>query len=159
MTAVLQRVYHATVYADGVRSGDIGAGLYILLGVESGDTEEDVVLLSEKILKLRIFADEKGKMNLSVLDINGDVMIVPNFTLCANYAHGNRPDYLSAEKPAEACRLFRAFTDAVRQKIPQVACGVFGADMRTDMSTDGPITIVMQSEILRKSKAENRRHP
>ena len=92
MIAVLQRVYSATVYADEVLSGEIGFGLYILLGVEKGDTELDAQLLCEKISKLRIFSDSNDKMNLSVMDVGGEVMVVSNFTLNANYAHGNRPD-------------------------------------------------------------------
>ena len=99
MIAVLQRVNHATVYADGEFSGTIEKGLYILLGVEKGDEKKDAELLSEKISKLRIFCDENDKMNLSVMDVNGEIMVVSNFTLSANYAHGNRPDYFSAAAP------------------------------------------------------------
>ncbi len=153
MTAVLQRINNATVYADGVLSGSVGQGLYVLLGVEKGDSEEDARLLSEKIAKLRIFSDENGKMNLSVLDISGDVMVVSNFTLCANYSHGNRPDYFSAASPEDAERLYDYFTDLLREKIPCVQTGSFGADMRTEMSTDGPVTIVMYSEALKRKKA------
>ncbi|MBR2465639.1 MAG: D-tyrosyl-tRNA(Tyr) deacylase [Clostridia bacterium] len=153
MTAVLQRINSATVYADGVLNGTVGKGLYVLLGVEKGDSEEDAKLLCEKISKLRIFSDENGKMNLSVLDISGDVMVVSNFTLCANYSHGNRPDYFSAAAPEDAERLYDYFTDLLREKIPCVRTGVFGADMRTEMSTDGPVTIVMCSEALKRKKA------
>ena len=99
MIAVLQRVNSATVYADGVLSGTIGKGLYILLGVQKGDTEEDARLLYTKIAKLRIFCDENDKMNLSVLDVGGEALVVSNFTLCANYSHGNRPDYFGSAAP------------------------------------------------------------
>ncbi len=152
MTAVLQRIKHATVYADGILSGEAKKGLYILLGVDKGDTEEDAVLLAEKISKLRIFSDENGKMNLSVLDIGGDALVVSNFTLSANYAHGNRPDYFGAAAPEEANRLYEYFTLSLAERISHVETGKFGADMCTEMSTDGPVTIVMRSEVLKKKQ-------
>ena len=105
MIAVLQRINSATVYAEGELSGSVGKGLYILLGVEGRDSEYDADLLCEKIPKLRIFSDENGKMNLSVKDVGGEVLVVSNFTLNANYAHGNRPDYLSGAPASEANRL------------------------------------------------------
>lgn len=153
MTAVLQIVNHATVYADGVLSGATGRGLYILLGVGDSDTEEDVRLLAEKIPKLRIFSDENGKMNLSVTDIGGEALVVSNFTLCANYSHGNRPDYFSAAKPDIANRLYELFVTMLSEKVKKVATGKFGADMRTEMSTNGPVTIVMESELLKKKNS------
>ena len=152
MTAVLQRINNATVFADGILSGEVGEGLYILLGVKKGDTQEDARLLCEKISKLRIFSDENGKMNLSVSDINGEAMVVSNFTLQANYAHGNRPDYFDAAPPTEAEALYDYFTELLGQKLKKVATGKFGADMRTEMSTDGPVTIVMDSDVLKKKK-------
>ena len=152
MIAVLQRVYHATVFADGALSGNIDKGLYILLGVENGDTELDATLLCEKISKLRIFSDENDKLNLSVIDVDGEVMVVSNFTLSANYSRGNRPDYLNAASPDVANRLYEYFISLMSQKVKKVASGKFGADMRTELSTDGPITIVMHSELLKKGK-------
>ena len=152
MIAVLQRVNYATVYADGVLSGKIGAGLYILLGVEKNDTERDAELLCEKISKLRIFSDENDKLNLSVKDVDGEIMVVSNFTLNANYAHGNRPDYLAAAAPDVAENLYNYFLELASGKVKAVASGVFGADMRTELSTDGPITIVMNSSVLSKDK-------
>ena len=151
MIAVLQRVNNATVYADGELSGNIGYGLYILLGVEKDDTEKDADLLSEKISKLRIFSDEAGKMNLSVKDIGGEVLVVSNFTLNANYAHGNRPEYFGGASPAEANRLYEYFLNLIGEKVVKCESGVFGADMRTEMSTDGPVTIVMSSKVLKKN--------
>lgn len=148
MIAVLQRVFSATVYADGVLSGSIDKGLYILLGVESTDSERDAELLAEKISKLRIFTDENGKMNLSVNDVSGDALVVSNFTLNANYSHGNRPDYLASAAPDIASRLYDYFVEQLSQRVRRVEKGVFGADMRTDMSTDGPVTIVMNSSLL-----------
>ena len=150
MICVIQRVYSATVYADGDLSGSIGKGLYLLLGVKRGDDENDVVLLAEKISKLRIFSDENGKMNLSVKDISGRALVVSNFTLHANYAHGNRPDYLNSAPPDEAKRLYNLLIDELSARIGKCESGVFGADMRTEMSTDGPVTILMDSSVLRK---------
>ena len=150
MKAVLQRVYNATVYADGELSGSIGHGLYVLLGVEKEDTEEDALLLCEKISKLRIFSDENDKMNLSLLDVKGEMLVVSNFTLNANYSHGNRPDYFGGASPDVAERLYLKFVELCAQRIERVESGVFGADMRTDMSTNGPVTIVMSSDVLKK---------
>ena len=150
MKAVLQRVYNATVYADGVLSGTIKRGLYVLLGIEKEDTEQDAFLLCEKISKLRIFSDENDKMNLSLMDVKGEMLVVSNFTLNANYAHGNRPDYFSGASPDVAERLYSRFIELARERIGVVESGVFGADMRTEMSTDGPVTIVMCSDVLKK---------
>ncbi len=152
MTAVLQIVKSARVIADGVFSGEIGQGLYILLGVENDDTEQDALLLADKIAKLRIFSDSNGKMNLSVNDVCGEVMVVSNFTLGANYAHGNRPDYLASAKPPLASDLYEHFVSLMEQRVRRVATGKFGADMQTEMVTDGPVTIVMHSEVLRGGK-------
>ena len=150
MTCVIQRVFSATVYADGELSGSIDKGLYLLLGVLAGDDEKDAILLAEKISKLRIFSDENGKMNLSVKDIGGRALVVSNFTLGANYAHGNRPDYLSSAGPVEAKRLYDFFVKELSDRIGKCETGVFGADMKTDLSTDGPVTIIMHSSVLRK---------
>lgn len=149
MRAVIQRVKSSSVIADGVLTGKIGEGLMILLGVFRGDDEEDARLLAEKIIKLRIFSDENGKMNRSVLDIGGEALVVSNFTLCANYAHGNRPDYLNAESPERADALYKHFVTLMNREVP-VKTGVFGADMKLSIENDGPVTIVMDSEILRK---------
>ena len=152
MITVIQRINSATVFADGELSGEVGKGLYILLGVEEGDGENDALLLAEKIAKLRIFCDENGKMNLSVNDIGGEVMVVSNFTLAADYSHGNRPAFFGAAAPDSANRLYEYFVKLMSERIKKVATGKFGADMRTEMSTDGPVTIVMHSEILKKKK-------
>ena len=150
MLAVIQRVNNARVIADGVLSGEIGQGLYILLGVKRGDEAEDARLLTEKISKLRIFSDENGKMNLSVNDVQGEALVVSNFTLNANYAHGNRPDYFNSAPPAEANELYELFKSELAKRVRRCESGVFGADMQTEMSTDGPVTIVMDSNVLRK---------
>ena len=150
MICVIQRVNSATVYADGLLSGSIGKGLYLLLGVKVGDEKKDATLLAEKISKLRIFSDENGKMNLSVKDVEGRALVVSNFTLHANYAHGNRPDYLNSAAPTLAKELYEFFIDELSARIGKCESGVFGADMRSEMSTDGPVTIVMDSLVLRK---------
>ena len=150
MKAVIQRVYEAKVYADGTLSGVCGKGLYILLGVMAEDSAEDARLLAEKISKLRIFSDECGKMNLSLKDIDGEALVVSNFTLAANYAHGNRPDYLSGDAPAAARELYELFISEMKMRVRSCQSGVFGSDMRTEMSTDGPVTIVMDSGVLKK---------
>ena len=152
MIAVIQRINSATVYADGAISGSVGKGLYILLGVEREDTERDALLLAEKISKLRIFEDEHGKMNLSVNDVDGEVLVVSNFTLNANYAHGNRPDYLASAPPLVANELYELFKQLIAERVRKCESGVFGADMRTEMSTDGPVTIVMHSSVLSGGK-------
>ena len=152
MTAVIQRVKKASVVADGEPSGAIGQGLYILLGISRKDNENDALLLEEKISKLRIFSDENGKMNLSVKDIDGEVLVVSNFTLCANYSHGNRPDYFNAELPERANQLYMTFINFMRERVRLVASGKFGADMISDIVTDGPVTIVMQSDVLKGGK-------
>ena len=152
MIAVIQRVNRATVFADGALSGEIEKGLYILLGVEAIDDEEDARLLAEKISKLRIFTDENDKMNLSVNDVDGECLVVSNFTLNANYAHGNRPDYLNGAKPDEANRLYEYFKELLSRELCRVECGIFGADMKVSLTNDGPVTICMDSEVLKKKK-------
>ncbi len=152
MTAVIQRVNNATIYTDESFNGEISRGLYILLGVKNGDDELDARLLAEKISKLRIFCDDNGKMNLSVMDVDGEIMVVSNFTLNANYSHGNRPDYFSSAAPEIAENLYDYFVSLISQKVKHTATGKFGSDMRTEMSTDGPVTIVMDSSVLRGGK-------
>ena len=148
MIAVLQRVFSATVYADRVLSGAIDKGLYILLGVEQNDTAHEAEILAEKISKLRIFSDENGKMNLSLKDIDGEALVVSNFTLNANYTHGNRPDYLASAAPELASSLYDCFKKLLAERVRKVESGIFGADMRTEMVTAGPVTIVMNSSLL-----------
>ena len=150
MIAVLQRIENASVVSDGVLTGSVGKGLFLLLGVLEGDDREDARLLAEKIAKLRIFTDAADKMNLSVNDVNGGVLVVSNFTLAANYAKGNRPDYMNAAHPSVAEPLYEEFVSLMRERVPEVATGVFGADMKITMTADGPVTIVMDSHLLRK---------
>ena len=152
MLAVIQRVDNASVNADGVISGIIGNGLYILLGVAEGDSAEDAILLAEKISKLRIFTDDNDKMNLSVKDVGGECLVVSNFTLNANYKHGNRPDYLASAAPEEANNLYELFKSELASRVVRVASGVFGAHMITNLATNGPVTIVMDSTVLKGGK-------
>lgn len=150
MKAVLQRVKHARVDVDGQTVGQCAEGLMILLGVAEGDTETDAELLARKICNLRIFTDENDKMNLSVKDIDGEALVISQFTLMANYRHGNRPDYLASASPAEANRLYEYFKSLLGRELRHVGCGVFGAHMEVSLQNSGPVTIVMDSEVLRK---------
>ena len=152
MKAVLQRVSHARVVVDGEVTGSCARGLMILLGVAEGDTETDAELLCKKIVNLRIFPDEAGKMNLSLKDIDGEMLVISQFTLLANYRHGNRPDFLESAKPDEANRLYEYFKQLAAGEVRKVESGVFGAHMEVTLLNDGPVTIVMDSEILKKKK-------
>ena len=152
MKAVLQRVKNANVKVDGEIVGECGEGLMILLGVAKGDTEEDAKLLANKIVNLRIFTDENDKMNLSVKNIDGEALVISQFTLMANYKHGNRPDYLESAPPAEADRLYEYFKGLLAGELRHVGSGVFGAHMEVSLVNNGPVTIVMDSEVLKKKK-------
>ena len=149
MKAVIQRVKHASVVVDGETVGSCNEGYMILLGVAEGDTEEEAEILSKKIVNLRIFEDENGKMNRSVQDIDGELLVVSQFTLLANYKHGNRPDYLGAAAPAEANRLYELFLERAASYVRHVGHGKFGADMKVSLLNDGPVTIVMESDVLK----------
>ena len=150
MIAVIQRVGRTALVANGSPYSEIRHGFLVLLGVLSGDDETDAKLLADKIVKLRVFSDENGKMNRSLADVGGEVMVVSNFTLAANYRHGNRPDCLRAAPPAEADRLYSLFVQHVSDAGVPTKTGVFGADMQIQTTADGPITIVMDSAVLRK---------
>ncbi len=148
MIAVFQRVTSASVAVDGELVGQCGAGCLILLGVARGDTELDADRLAAKLAKLRVFADNNGKMNRSVTDIGGCALVVPNFTLLADYTHGNRPDYLGAAPPDEANALYEYFCRALEEQSVPVSRGIFGADMRVSLVNDGPVTLVLDSRSL-----------
>ncbi len=151
MKAVIQRVKRASVKVEGRITGACEQGLAILLGVAQGDGEEDALLLAQKIAKLRIFCDEDDKMNLSLIDVGGGAVVVSQFTLLANYKKGNRPDYLFAAPPDEAKRLYEFFIACFEEAIGKsVGRGVFGAHMEYEIVNDGPVTIVLDSEILKK---------
>lgn len=150
MKALIQRVKSASVSIDGEIVSSVEQGYLILLGVKKGDDAEDARLLAEKIGRLRVFSDENGKMNRSVTDIGGSILVVSQFTLCANYAHGNRPDFLNAEAPDAANALYLHFVSLLRDMGIPTETGRFGADMQVALVNDGPVTIDMESEVLRK---------
>ena len=150
MKAVLQRVKNASVSVGGETVGACGKGFLILLGVAAGDTETDAELLAAKIVKLRVFKDENDKMNLSLADVGGEVLVISQFTLLADYRHGNRPDFLASAKPDVADRLYEYFKQLLRRQVPHVEAGIFGADMQVSLVNDGPVTIVMDSNDLKK---------
>ena len=152
MTAVLQRVDRAACTVEGEVTGKTGKGLLILLGVAAGDTEADAAALAAKIARCRIFCDESGKMQRSVLDISGGALVISNFTLLADYAHGNRPSYFGAAAPDAAEELYRFFVAALEREGVPAATGRFGADMRLSIEANGPVTIVMESAKLKKTK-------
>ena len=147
MIAVIQRVDEASVTVDGEVVGSCGQGLYVLLGVGREDSERDADALVRKIINLRIFEDESGKMNLSVLDVGGEMLAVSNFTLLASYRKGNRPDYMGAASPDVAKPLYDYFCSKAAESV-KVAKGVFGADMKPHLACNGPVTIVMDSKVL-----------
>lgn len=150
MTAVIQRVSGASVSVDGECVGRCGRGLLILLGVARGDTRDDADALARKIKNLRVFTDENGKMNLSLTDVRGEVLVVSNFTLLASYRHGNRPDYMNAASPDEAKELYGYFKERIADGAAHVGSGVFGAHMEVSMTGDGPVTLVLESSVLLK---------
>ena len=144
MMSVIQRVSQARVEVDGRITGQIGQGLLVLLCAERGDTEAEADKLLAKLLKLRIFSDAAGKMNLSVQDVGGGLLIVSQFTLAADTAGGNRPSFTQAAPPDEGRRLYDHFVAAARAAHSQVATGEFGADMQVALVNDGPVTIPLR---------------
>lgn len=145
MRAVLQRVSAASVTVDGAVVGAIGQGILLLLGVEKGDGEADVDWLLRKTIELRIFADDAGKMNRSLLDIGGGLLAVSQFTLAGNCAKGRRPSFDSAAPPAEGQRLYDLFVARARATGVPVATGIFQADMQVALVNDGPVTFLLES--------------
>ncbi len=143
MKIVVQRVSEASVEIDGKVVGQIGRGLLLLFGVGEDDTREKVDKFIDKILKLRIFEDENGKTNLALKDVDGEVLIVSQFTLYANCKKGNRPSFIGAGSPAKANELYEYAKDRIRQNYGKVECGEFGADMKVSLVNDGPFTLVL----------------
>ena len=142
MRVVVQRVKHAS----GTVNGKINNGFLVLLGVQSTDSEQDVDYLVKKVTNLRIFSDENDKMNLSLKDVNGELLIVSQFTLYANCKEGNRPSFVEAAKPDIAIPLYEYFVSECKKIIPVVETGIFGADMKVNLLNDGPVTIIMDSK-------------
>jgi len=147
MRAVIQRVSEASVTIDSNIKGSIEKGLLILLGIEDADTNEDIEWLSGKITRLRIFGDETGAMNLSVADVNGDILLISQFTLHANTKKGNRPSFLKAAKPPIAIPLYKKFIAQLEMDLKKsIQTGKFGADMKVNLLNDGPVTIIIDSK-------------
>ena len=143
MKIVLQRVLNASVTVDNNVIGAIDKGLLIFLGIEADDTEDMLQKYADKIIKLRIFEDENGKTNRSLLDVNGSLLIVSQFTLCADCSHGNRPGFTGAKVPAEANRMYEEFIHLCKEQVEIVEHGEFGADMKVALVNDGPFTILL----------------
>ena len=152
MRALIQRVTHASVIADGVPTGSIEKGFLVLLGVTETDTEQEVALLTDKLLKLRIFPDAEGKTNCGLRDVNGSLLVISQFTLCADCRKGTRPSFSHAAKPDEANRLYELFLAKCREVIPHVDSGVFGAHMDVSLCNDGPFTIWLDTDDLKKPR-------
>src|SRR6266498_4236337 len=147
MRAVIQRVTKASVVVEEKVTGTIQNGLLILLGIEDADTDADIEWLSGKIVNLRIFDDAKGIMNISIKDINGDILLISQFTLHASTKKGNRPSYIKASKPDIAIPLYEKMTSQLSNDFgKEIQTGIFGADMRVESLNDGPVTIVIDSK-------------
>ncbi|QNA44095.1 D-aminoacyl-tRNA deacylase [Lacibacter sediminis] len=147
MRAVLQRTAFASVKVDGNITGSIQKGLLVLMGVEDADTSEDIEWLSSKIVNLRVFDDENGVMNLSVKDVDGDILLVSQFTLHASTKKGNRPSYIKASKPDFAIPIYEKMIAQLETDLgKKVQTGIFGADMKVELLNDGPVTIVIDSK-------------
>ena len=150
MKAVIQRVTRASVTVDGKITGEIEKGFLVLLGVMDGDTEAQAELLASKIAKLRVFEDENGKMNKSLSDVGGSVMVVSNFTLYADCSHGRRPDFFHAAKPDIAIPVYEHFVSEIKARGIPLITGEFGADMAIDHVNDGPVTLILDTDQMLK---------
>tara|TARA_Y100001972_G_C7648659_1_gene326074 strand:+ start:175 stop:624 length:450 start_codon:yes stop_codon:yes gene_type:complete len=146
MIAVIQRVSHASVSIAGIIKGEINSGLVVLIGIEKEDNHEDITWLTQKLVNLRIFADEEGKMNLSVKDIHGEILIVSQFTLHASTKKGNRPSFIKAAKPETAIPLYEKFVHEVSSLGVPVKTGEFGANMQINLLNDGPVTLIIDTK-------------
>ncbi|KPH11215.1 D-aminoacyl-tRNA deacylase [Chryseobacterium sp. ERMR1:04] len=145
MKVVIQRVSEASVKVDEKIVGAIGNGLMLLVGIDENDENTDADWAVQKILNLRIFGDEDGKLNLSVKDISGEILCISQFTLIADYKKGNRPSFIKAAKPDKAIPLFDYFKEEISKSGLKTESGIFGADMKVSLINDGPVTIVMDS--------------
>ncbi len=145
MKVVIQRVSESSVKVNGEIVGDIGRGLMLLIGIDENDSLSDADWLVQKILNLRIFSDEEGKMNLSVTDIAGELLCISQFTLMAEYRKGNRPSFIRAARPDQAVPIFEYFKQEIAKSGLRTESGIFGADMKVSLVNDGPVTIVMDS--------------
>ena len=152
MKLVIQRVSRASVTVRGSVIGQIGQGYLVLVGVGREDTKEDADRLVRKMIGLRIFSDENGKINKSLRDVDGQLLLISQFTLYADCRHGNRPGFTDAGDPEKAKELYEYMIDSCRREIPVVEQGEFGADMKVELVNDGPFTILLDSEIYREKK-------
>ena len=153
MKAILQRVKFAKVEVDGETVGEIGQGFLVLLGVAKEDDKKEAEVLSNKIAGLRVFTDENDKMNLSLDDIGGEVLVISNFTLCADCSHGRRPSFIAAARPEKAEPLYEYFCQLMEKNgIWKVAKGIFGADMAVSLLNDGPVTILLDTDVWKKGE-------
>ena len=146
MIAVVQRVNSCLVNVDNKDSSSIGVGMLVLLGIEDGDGFDDIKYCAKKLINLRIFNDNHGKMNLSVVDINAEIMIVSQFTLCGNTKKGNRPSYMSAMDVELAKTLYDKFLDYMNKCYSKVKSGIFQADMNIKLENNGPVTLIIRSQ-------------
>lgn len=144
MKAVIQRVGRTTLSVEGKLVSEINRGLTVFVGIKRGDCESQADKLAKKIANLRVFEDENGKMNLSVKDVGGEVMLVSQFTLYGDASHGNRPSFIEAEEPIKANKLYEYLVDRIRADGVSVKTGVFGADMKIQQYNDGPVTIIIE---------------
>ncbi|WP_426475160.1 D-aminoacyl-tRNA deacylase [Chryseobacterium balustinum] len=145
MKAVIQRVSEASVKVDGNIVGEINTGFMLLIGIDENDERSDADWLVQKILNLRVFGDENDKLNLSIKDINGEILCISQFTLIADYKKGNRPSFIKAAKPDKAIPLFEYFKEELSKSDLRIESGIFGADMKVSLTNDGPVTIVMDT--------------
>ena len=152
MRAVIQRVEKASVSVNGQVVGSCGKGFLVLLCVMGEDTEAEIPFLSAKIAKMRIFEDENGKINKSLSDVSGELLVISQFTLAANCVHGNSPDFFSAAAPDKAKAYFDTFVCDIKQYVPHVETGVFGEHMTVELVNDGPFTITLDTNELKKKK-------
>ena len=143
---VIQRVKNASVEIDNKVNGKINTGFLVLLGIASTDTKQDVDYLVKKVVNLRVFSDENDKMNLSLKDVNGELLVISQFTLYGNCREGNRPSFIEAARPDVAIPLYEYFVEECRKQISVVETGVFGADMKVSLLNDGPVTIIIESK-------------
>lgn len=146
MRAVVQRVTNADVKIDGRVNGKIDNGLLVLLGVGNGDTEEDMKYIADKIIKLRIFSDENDKMNLSLEDVGGSMLIISQFTLYGDCSHGRRPYFGNAMESVSANEMYEKFVAYIKEQGIHTETGEFGADMKVSLTNDGPVTIILESK-------------
>ena len=148
MKAVIQRVSQASVSVDGETVGSCNKGYMILFGACEGDNDEDLEVLARKVVNLRVFCDSEDKMNMSLLDIEGDALVVSQFTLCADVKKGNRPSFIGAMHPEKASEYYDRFCELLEQHgVKRVEKGIFGADMQVSLVNDGPVTIILDTEI------------